>query len=110
MRKIGIALLSVLLLTAGLAFAGGEQEAAEGEEAEKPEVTTSERVPGSDADVDWRRFEGETLDLLFVAHPWQEAIEPHLDEFEQLTGMEVSLNTLSETDRKSTRLNSSHYS
>ncbi|HSV31393.1 MAG TPA: sugar ABC transporter substrate-binding protein, partial [Atribacteraceae bacterium] len=46
--------------------------------------------------IDWRQFEGTTLNVLFSIHPWQEAIEPLIPQFEELTGITVRLTTLPE--------------
>lgn len=47
---------------------------------------------------DWKNFSGETLSLLMSEHPVSIAVREHLPEFEELTGITVSLETLSETD------------
>lgn len=47
---------------------------------------------------DWTNFSGETLSLLMSEHPVSIAVREHLPEFEELTGITVSLETLSETD------------
>jgi len=57
--------------------------------------------PGfEEANIDWRQFEGETLNVFFARHPWQEAIEPLIPEFEELTGMTVNLSKLPENEYK----------
>lgn len=47
---------------------------------------------------DWKNYEGEELNLLMNQHPLSAAIEGHLDEFEELTGIKVNIETLTETD------------
>ena len=47
-------------------------------------------------DFDWKRYDGETLRLVFNQHPWQEAIEPMLGEFEELTGISAEVEALPE--------------
>ncbi|MFB3817374.1 MAG: ABC transporter substrate-binding protein [Candidatus Methylomirabilales bacterium] len=37
----------------------------------------------------WQQFKGTQLRVLLNKHPWQTAIEPHLKEFEQLTGIKL---------------------
>ncbi len=49
-----------------------------------------------EANIDWKQFKGETIKVLFVAHPWQKAIEPYIKEFEQLTGIKVDLQVVAE--------------
>lgn len=48
------------------------------------------------ANINWRQFEGTTLNFLFVSHPWQAAISPYIPEFEKLTGMTVQMEVVSE--------------
>lgn len=48
------------------------------------------------AAIDWRQFEGQTVDVLLSRHPWQEAIEPMIPQFEELTGLTVNLRKLPE--------------
>ena len=48
------------------------------------------------AKVDWQQFKGQEINLLFVRHPWQEAIEPLVPQFEELTGIKVNLRKLPE--------------
>lgn len=52
------------------------------------------------ASINWRQFEGQTIDVFFARHPWQEAIEPLIPEFEALTGMRVRLVKLPENEYK----------
>jgi multiple sugar transport system substrate-binding protein len=37
----------------------------------------------------WQQFKGQQLRVMLNKHPWQIAIEPHLKEFEALTGMKL---------------------
>lgn len=50
------------------------------------------------ADVNWRAFEGQELDVGAMSHPWSSAIKDSLPVFEQLTGMKVKLSTQSEAE------------
>lgn len=50
------------------------------------------------ADVDWRAFEGESIVVGAMQHPWTEAIEPILPIFEELTGISVKMTKQSETE------------
>jgi len=83
-------LFVLLLLFISFAFAGGAKEPAKMLELDRD-------LYGSEANIDWKQFEGETINILMVAHPWQEAIEPHIKEFEQLTGITVKPNVLAES-------------
>lgn len=49
-----------------------------------------------DAGVDWRAHEGEEVSLLLTEHWWTDAVKKRLPEFEELTGMSVKTNILSE--------------
>lgn len=74
-----------------------EEAVAEEAEAEEVVVEDSELVAASkEANIDWRQFEGTTLNALVVKHWWTGAIEPLLPEFEALTGITVKFDTLSE--------------
>lgn len=57
--------------------------------------------PTSQAQVesfDWRNFEGTELNLLMSQHPLSKSLEKHLPEFEEKTGINVSMETLTESD------------
>lgn len=61
--------------------------------------STAEPGPQTEIDsFDWRNFEGTELNLLMSEHPFSNAIKEHLGEFEDLTGIDVNLETLTETD------------
>ena len=47
------------------------------------------RVDGLFAEFNWRQFEGVELNILLIQHPWQEAIEPLIPEFEKETGIKT---------------------
>jgi multiple sugar transport system substrate-binding protein len=50
------------------------------------------------ADIDWRAFDGETLVVGAMQHPWADSIESALPIFEELTGIKVTLTKQSETE------------
>lgn len=52
--------------------------------------------PPDKAKIDWKQFSGQSIDLFFVKHPWADAIEPLLPQFEELTGIKVVLTTVAE--------------
>ncbi|MGA2548042.1 MAG: sugar ABC transporter substrate-binding protein [Rectinemataceae bacterium] len=52
----------------------------------------------SQAKINWQQFKGQTVNVLFSNHPWQEAVEPFIPEFEKLTGMKVRLVKLPEAE------------
>ena len=43
----------------------------------------------ADAAFDWKQFRGETINMLFIKHPWASAVEENLKDFEELTGIKV---------------------
>ncbi len=43
------------------------------------------------AQFNWQQFKGTQLRILLNKHPWQTAIEPHIKDFEALTGIKVVL-------------------
>ncbi|MDI6871106.1 MAG: sugar ABC transporter substrate-binding protein [Bacillota bacterium] len=48
-------------------------------------------LPPSKAKINWRQFEGQSITVLMVAHPWQKAVEPLIPQFEKLTGIKVNV-------------------
>ena len=48
------------------------------------------------ANIDWRQFAGQTITVAMVNHPWQQAIEPLIPQFEKLTGIKVNVNVQAE--------------
>ena len=50
------------------------------------------------ADIDWRSQEGSTIVLNAVQHPWTDAITPLVPLFTELTGINVDVQTQSETE------------
>jgi len=49
------------------------------------------------ASFDWKRFSGQSLNVLFVNHPWQKAVTPLIPQFEKLTGINVHLTVMPES-------------
>ena len=59
-------------------------------------VSPARAAEAGAAKIDWQRYKGTTVNLFMSRHPWQEAIEPMLPEFEALTGIKVQANKLPE--------------
>lgn len=55
-------------------------------------------------DFDWRRYEGTEIRFLMNQHPFTEFIEPLVPEFEELTGIDVTLESLPEAQFRQKRL------
>lgn len=49
-----------------------------------------------DADIDWKQFDGTEITFSAMSHPWVDAIQPHLSEFTELTGIKVTPQILGE--------------
>lgn len=69
--------------------------------APAPTPTTPAPPPPTSApspvpEFDWRQFAGTEITLLFNEHPWTDGVEPHLADFEALTGIKVNLQTFAE--------------
>ncbi|MCA9774439.1 MAG: sugar ABC transporter substrate-binding protein [Myxococcales bacterium] len=48
-------------------------------------------------DFNWRQAEGQTVRVLLDSHPWQEALEKQIPEFEKMTGIKVEVSSLAES-------------
>jgi multiple sugar transport system substrate-binding protein len=55
-------------------------------------------------EFDWRRFEGEEIRFLMNRHPFTDFLEPLVPEFEELTGIDVTLEAFPEDQFRQRRL------
>lgn len=78
-----IAVAGMSVIAAGCSGGGGE---------------VSSGPQGEVGAFDWRGFEGTEINLLMSEHPFSNAIKERIPEFEELTGIRVNLETLTETD------------
>jgi multiple sugar transport system substrate-binding protein len=85
MKRVSVGVLVVLI--AGLAFAGGQQEAAGGESA--ADVT---------GEFDWKRYEGQTIKLLLNQHPYTDGMLAELATFVEMTGITVKYDIFPEEE------------
>lgn len=46
---------------------------------------------------DWQRYSGDSIDVMLNEHPWTSGVKERIDEFEQLTGIDVNLRAYSES-------------
>ena len=97
---IKTASVGVLGGLAGCMRGGGSDEGG-GAESDEPALSLGEY---EDADIDWRQFEGSSINIGAVQHPWVAAIEPAVPVFEELTGIEVNWNVLPEQEYRTKRL------
>ena len=70
-------------------------------------ATTVPAVSAQDGDwgtIDWKQFEGESLNVLATAMPVSEVYAGVIDQFEELTGISVNFEMMNDTDRKNTQL------
>ena len=51
---------------------------------------------GGSADINWRQFQGTTIRVLLVQSHWQQVIVKYLPEFEELTGIRLETEILSQ--------------
>ncbi|MBV0926135.1 extracellular solute-binding protein [Halomicroarcula limicola] len=56
-----------------------------------------------DADIDWKQFDGDQINIGAVQHPWVDAIKPAIPVFEELTGIDVQWNILPEQQFRTKR-------
>lgn len=60
------------------------------------EGNADETIEEATGPFDWTRYEGETIRVATLQYPWQEAISDRIPEFEELTGIEVEMDSLPE--------------
>lgn len=89
MKRV-VVLLLLSLVMVSLVFAGGQQEA---------ETETAEIQEG----FNWQAYEGARINVIVNKHPWVELIEPKIPEFEEMTGIEVSLDIYPEDQFRTKR-------
>lgn len=56
----------------------------------------TEAAPAASEGVNWKAYEGTTLNLLLISHPFVDSLKPLLPEFEAKTGMKIQLEVLAE--------------
>jgi multiple sugar transport system substrate-binding protein len=93
-KRTAFAASSAALLL-GLTACAPAGDTSAGDESTAP--SSSVEVPAEfQAAIDWRQFEGETLDLGAQTHPWMNAMEELIPQFEELTGITVNYELLGE--------------
>ena len=59
-----------------------------------------EEAPAAAADAEWGQFQGQSIHVLLTEHPATEVIERRIPEFEELTGIQVELEVLTESQHR----------
>ena len=107
MKKFRTMISLVVMFALVLAFTacgnGGDAPEAPAEEEAPAEVTVQEEaaeealeIPAGDDDFDWRAHEGTTLNVMFNQHPYADAVIARLDDFYDLTGINVEFSVTPE--------------
>lgn len=87
----------MMRLVAVLAFAALLASCAR-ETAPAPQPSTAESPPASPQGFSWRSQQGKNIQVLFVKHPFTDAILPLVKSFSEQTGITVSFLVLPETE------------
>jgi multiple sugar transport system substrate-binding protein len=90
MRRVTLVVMAFLLV-GSLAFAGGGQE-----EQAQPEAQAMEGF-------NWKAYEGTDINVIVNKHPWVDIVQPKISEFEELTGIDVSLDVYPEDQFRTKR-------
>ena len=61
-------------------------------------IAPADELAYESAKIDWKQFSGKTLRVMYCNHPYQDAVEPLIPEFEELTGIDVSFEKLPEQE------------
>jgi len=64
--------------------------------AEPKPAATAEPQPAAPAGFDWQMFKGDKLRVAMVTQPWTQFIDKHIQEFKDLTGIDVTYEILPE--------------
>ncbi|MBO1515527.1 ABC transporter substrate-binding protein [Metabacillus bambusae] len=102
LRKFLIPVISIMLVIMAAACSSNTQSSAGSRE--KAEKTDLKELDG----FDWKRFNGEEINVMLNQHPYAEAIVERLPEFEELTGIKVNHSVTPEEsyfDKLTTALN-----
>jgi ABC-type glycerol-3-phosphate transport system substrate-binding protein len=114
MKKIVFLLIATLLVTsvafAGCGNSGGSEEAPPEQDApaeetqgdatpeEEPAIAATDDMDFASANIDWKQCDGQEIRVMYSNHPYQEAVEPLLPEFEALTGIKVNFEKMPEQE------------
>lgn len=97
MKALNKSFIFIVLLLVVLVISACSDESAkenEGGNEDSLEVTSSNN---DEADgFNWKQFSGESITLLANKQPWLEQLQPRINEFEELTGINVNVQTYPE--------------
>ena len=69
--------------------------------AVRARVAAAQETPSAaSADFDWKRFEGESINVLLALSPRSDLLVQHQPEFEELTGIKVSADVVPEQQQR----------
>ncbi len=91
-----LVIVFVLLLVPILTACGGGATPPATEAAPAATEAAAPAEPAAAEGVNWKAYDGKTLNLLLISHPFVDALKPLLPEFEAKTGMKVNLEVLAE--------------
>jgi multiple sugar transport system substrate-binding protein len=93
-------------LTAGLAGCtrGGTTSGSGGTRTPSHAIEKIDLSEYTNTSIDWKKHEGESINIGAVQHPWIDAIRPLIPVFEELTGIDVMLTLLPEQQFRTKRL------
>jgi ABC-type glycerol-3-phosphate transport system substrate-binding protein len=90
----------------GSGSSGGSGDGSSGGSGDGSSSSEDLPIPLSEydsADIEWQQFEGDSINIGAVAHPWVDAIKPAIPVFEELTGIDVVWNILPENQFRTKR-------
>lgn len=83
-------IIAIILFSLVLSACGGTTSVA----TQQPASPTTSQTDSTG--VNWKQYEGSTLSLLLISHPFVDSLKPLLPEFEAKTGIKVNLEVLAE--------------
>ena len=92
--------------TSGDGSGGGSSDGSSGDGSGDGGSSNELAIPLSEydsADIDWQQYDGSSINIGAVQHPWVDAIKPAIPVFEELTGITVNWNILPEQQFRTKR-------
>lgn len=95
-RSSFVLMLSLALLLSACAGGAGPAATEAAPATNQPAGQPAGEVPAATGGVNWKAYEGTTLSLLLISHPFVDSLKPLLTEFEEKTGITVEMEVLAE--------------